>query len=450
MMHATITEAVQASIEVLESSPRERVLNGLRLHGDPGLLRQYDDLLTMTASMHTSSVGWRGTSLRASWRRQAWPDGSLGAAVHACDTGTASSGLSVGDDASFRAALRDVEPIARAVLGYGDGPIAAWAFSAFMAAQVPSLERYLEIGALFARVGFVDPEAAIPVYEAFATGWLHGKFAVPFLSVNWDVLWSCPLKEVRSTLLIEPQALPERERWAATLEQLRQPQRLPEGLPPMLWKVIDAGVDPATITPSIAAFGMAYDQRLKDACARAILLFDGQPEVARQPWPPRVAIDSLRDCVPGTLGYEYYHLIVDNGFDPEVLDPDSVTGFHPGLDGTNRRILQTHEVWHLVAGYSTSPLHETAISAFQLAQFGHNYSAIFLATITLLLTFTQPAFVDPVLQVIAEGWRHGRQTRPLMLVDWFALWEEPITAIRRDLGIEPFRSVIPDLLAPSA
>src|SRR5262249_38702514 len=129
-------------------------------------------------------------------------------------------------------------------------------------------------------------------------------------------------------------------------------------------------------------------------------------------------------------------------------NPDHVTGYHPGIDGTNRRILQTHEVWHLVAGYSTSPLHETAISSFQLAQFGHNYSAIFLATTLTLMMFTAPIFLDPALQVMCEGWRHGRATRPLMLIDWFSLWQEPIDAIRSTYGITPFQSIVPDLLAP--
>src|SRR5262249_59391240 len=135
-------------------------------------------------------------------------------------------------------------------------------------------------------------------------------------------------------------------------------------------------------------------------------------------------------CAPGTLGHAFHRLIVDNGFDIEVLDPDSVVGYHPVVDPTSRRILQTHEIWHLVAGYSTSALHEVAISGFQLAQFGHGYSRDFLATAFTITTIGTPVLAPVVLQVLLEGWRHGRQTRPLMLVDWEDAWNETSDGLR--------------------
>ncbi len=310
----------------------------------------------------------------------------------------------------------------RRQLGLGETWLERVALEAYADARVPNLKSNLTIAVLFARVGFISPEASLAVYDAFARGWLHGKANL-----------TTPLE-----LAVSTQAN----------RLLDSPGTLPVGLSEMFWTVVGNEVDPASITPTIAAFGGTYDETLKAACARAILIHEGQPEVAAQPWLPRVVIDDLSVHPKGTLGYEYYHLIVDNGFDPEVLDPEQVTGFHAGLDGTNRRILQTHEIWHLVAGYSTSPLHETAISSFQLAQFGHNYSAIFLATVVTLLTFEQPMFCDIILQVIAEAWQHGRSTRPLMLIDWFSLWGQPIEALRRDYGIRPFESIVSDLMTP--
>ena len=321
--------------------------------------------------------------------------------------------------------VRESLPLDAPAVSQG-GPLEALGEHACLAASQISLESLLWIAVHTLRVGFITPEAVLPVYERIADGWLRGKARL--------LGRTAPAAQIDSVAE------------AAALPLVLQRGRIPEGLPPLLWRVVGQQVDPATITPTIAAFGGTYGDELKAACARAIRQFPEQAAIAAEPWPPRVNIDSLAGCAPDTLGHAYYHLIVDNGFDPEVLDPDSVTGFHPGVDGTNRRILQQHELWHLVAGYSTSPLHESAISSFQLAQFGHNYSAIFLATAITQILFSAPIFLDPFLQVTAEAWRHGRATRPMMRIDWEAQWHKSIVAIRTEHGIRPFESIIPDML----
>ena len=62
-------------------------------------------------------------------------------------------------------------------------------------------------------------------------------------------------------------------------------------------------------------------------------------------------------------------------------------------------------------------------------------------------TLTMPVLAPVVLQATLEGWRHGRRTPPMMLVDWHTLWDEPLDAIRARHGVEPFVSVLPDLPA---
>ena len=62
----------------------------------------------------------------------------------------------------------------------------------------------------------------------------------------------------------------------------------------------------------------------------------------------------------------------------EVINPDDVVSCCPrsfaAQNRTNRRILQLHDVWHLFAGFGFTAQGEVAISGFQLAQFGQNYS----------------------------------------------------------------------------
>ncbi|MCW5889140.1 MAG: hypothetical protein KIT14_01170 [bacterium] len=284
-------------------------------------------------------------------------------------------------------------------------------------------DEQLAASVLLARVAWIDPHETIAVYDDMAARWLDGT----------------PLR------FDGPPA------GAATLARLATPATLPDGLGAALWQLTEDGIDPATITPRIAAFGALYPPAHRDALARAMEGHPGWPELSRKTPMPRTRLGDVEGCAPGTLGHAFHRLIVDNGFDLEVLDPDSVVGFHPAIDPSSRRILQTHEILHLVGGYSTSALHEVAISGFQLAQFGHNYSRDFLAAAFTLTVVRTPAVAPVVLQVMLEGWRHGRQTRPLMLVDWHEVWDEPLDALRTRHAVQPYASLVPDLPpAPAA
>ena len=108
-----------------------------------------------------------------------------------------------------------------------------------------------------------------------------------------------------------------------------------------------------------------------------------------------------------------------------------------------------HDVWHLVAGYTTDSIHEVAISSFQLAQFGHNYSAMFLATAGQIAHRNNPAGFRAFFQVIAEAWQHGRTTPPMMAIDWEQQFDQPIDEIRDRFGIAPFESRLPPNLIES-
>jgi ubiquinone biosynthesis protein Coq4 len=457
MVDDAIRNAWQSKVEDLGwgGPTMAPVVRAVRAHGGPALTGFFEQMLLQS----------RGVSEALAGRQQREPDrldlarcrpGTLGhcvaetLAMRGREQACAPTADGHGDAEFLAARLDSSREVWRAILGYESDLLGESALAAFTAAQNATLDGYLWIAILFARVGFIDPEATLPVHDRLAEGWLRGKAASSFLAVDWLEMWERPIDDVRAELDLPLPWPRDAHADAYALSLLGKPGRLPAGLNELFWEMVGDQVDPATITPRIALFGSTYDALLKDACARAILRHPGQAEIARQPWPPRIRIEGLAGHPRGTLGYELYHLIVDNGYDPEVLDPETVTGFHPGLDGTNRRILQQHELWHLVAGYSTSPLHETAISSFQLAQFGHNYSAIFLATVMTLLVLNTPPFADPIMQVMSEGWRHGRRTRPMMSLDWPQLWSKSIAEIRAEYAIEPFASAIPDMLAPQA
>ena len=107
------------------------------------------------------------------------------------------------------------------------------------------------------------------------------------------------------------------------------------------------------------------------------------------------------------------------------------------------RIFQIHELWHLVVGYETTAISEVSISAFQLLQFGHAYSAI-------LLPFGVSIAVDHstdgaclLVQFIAEAWKHGRSSPAFMAIKWEQEWHRIIKESRRDYVIYPFAPSMP-------
>lgn len=235
----------------------------------------------------------------------------------------------------------------------------------------------------------------------------------------------------------------------------RSPLAVPDGLFVSLWEIVDGaggGRSALEFTRATAALTSQLDSAFRDAQLELSRSWPGVAEAAARGWPEPFTLEALAAAPAGSLAGEFHELIVRNGFDLEVLDREalSLRDLPPPLDYLNARILQVHDLWHLVGGYHTTGLHEIAISAFQLAQFGHAYSASVLA-VTLAAASVEPVRYGVLSGVIAAAWRHGRITPPLLGVDWPALWAEPIGTVRERLGVTAFESPWPaDLFEQAA
>jgi len=218
------------------------------------------------------------------------------------------------------------------------------------------------------------------------------------------------------------------------------------------WAVVEGppeGYDALTITVAVASLAGAVHPSFEGIAENHARNHPGAAKALTSLIPGHTDIEALSRCPDNTLGFLLHKMIVENGYDPEVLDRESIrlSALPHSLHYLNARILQMHDVWHLVAGYTTHSSNEIAISAFQLAQFGHNYSAMFLAAVSAMSTVNEPRGFTILMQIIMEAWEHGRATPAMMSIDWEDEWNSSLESIRSRHRISTYRSVFPaDLL----
>ncbi|MEL6830519.1 MAG: Coq4 family protein [Pseudomonadota bacterium] len=293
---------------------------------------------------------------------------------------------------------------------FAPGDVEHCAKSLKNAGRKATAEQRIELAAAMAQAAFLAPDQVGQTYDALAQGWRG--FAVA----------ASPIE----TLANAPVGI------------------APDGLWDSWWSVVEdalAGkLDALAITQRTAALGEWMPDDFVRKVAASSHLYPGISDAAQADLPPHMTLERLATCPPGSLGRQFHDLIVDNTFDLEVLDRDALglSALPKPLDFLNTRILQAHDLWHLTAGYETTALHEIAISAFQMAQFGHNYSAQFLSITAAVSALTPARGAVVLLDTITSAWVHGRETPPMMLIDWESELDRPLDEIRADYDIAPY------------
>ena len=270
-----------------------------------------------------------------------------------------------------------------------------------------------ELIAVLSWVAYSCQEATEDVYDLVTSVWLDGTYKGPSLD-----------RERYVAAPISP------EFWSSYWQVINGPE---------------GGYDALSITEAVASLGASVDESYGEIAEKLAQSHPGTDRPELQSIPGMLDMKKLAGCPPDSLGGELHDLLTVNGFDAEVLDREAImlAELPLALRYLNVRILQMHDVWHLVAGYSTDAMHEVAISAFQLAQFGHNYSSMFLAAACRMAHENNPRGFNILMQTIAEAWRHGRETPSFMKINWEEVFDEPIKVIRERYDITPFSSRVP-------
>ena len=286
---------------------------------------------------------------------------------------------------------------------------------------------------LMTHAAFVEPERQIAIFDAIANAWLDVNDAAARAASLRELPW------LKQATVLSSELTPPRALWDAFWGVVDAEAATPQDTAPK-----DQALD---FTGRVVAIGRHYDAELLMRCERAHYLHEdvrkllGQPEV-------RMTTNDLRNWPKDSLGTNLLDMLTTKGYDLEVINPDEVMlpPVFAAQNRTNRRILQLHDVWHLFAGFGFTAQGEVAISGFQLAQFGQNYSTRFLAATTTMMCLRPLVDIDQFIALISEGWRHGRHAPPLMSVEWHKLLGRSITDLRAEMQVAPFKSRTPELL----
>lgn len=150
----------------------------------------------------------------------------------------------------------------------------------------------------------------------------------------------------------------------------------------------------------------------------------------------RPAIDSksvdfarLRALPPHTLGGAYARTLEREQLDPDLFRPPPLLS--PELTFVVQRIRQTHDIWHVVTGLSTSIEDEIALQAFTNAQL-HNHTSRLIMTFGALFYGLRSATLRRKVRAFR---RVGSGCAFLLAVRWEELWEVPLDQVRARLDV---------------
>lgn len=165
---------------------------------------------------------------------------------------------------------------------------------------------------------------------------------------------------------------------------------------------------------------------------------------------PPYDLDAMLKMPKGSLGWTYATVLSTLGYDPQFYR--TPTTFNSDAEYISYRVYRTHDLHHILTGFSLDNFGELGVISVTAAQTGFP-AFLFLDILSLLLQFFQaerlyredlpPAEKGKTLKyafdLISAGLDMGQAARPLFPVKWEEGFERPIEEWREELKIQPFR-----------
>lgn len=149
--------------------------------------------------------------------------------------------------------------------------------------------------------------------------------------------------------------------------------------------------------------------------------------------------ERLRSLPEGTLGREYARFLDAEGLSADGLVEASEEEEDEGhfLDERARvlshRLRDTHDLWHVAAGYQRDLFGEAALLAFTFAQ-GRNPGIAFIVFVAMMKQLKEGH--PEALKLTWKGLLRGLRAKSFICADWEELLEVPLAEVRRRLKVE--------------
>ncbi len=143
---------------------------------------------------------------------------------------------------------------------------------------------------------------------------------------------------------------------------------------------------------------------------------------------------------PGTVGAHYRAFRAARGFTADGL-AEVEREVVPFIDAPHpvvwysRRLRDIHDIWHVLTGYETDALGEACVVSFSYGQ-TRNLGFAFIGW-GAAREIQREARSVPARRAVWQAWRNGKAARWLPGLDYEALFEQPLDAVRARLGIRP-------------
>ncbi len=148
----------------------------------------------------------------------------------------------------------------------------------------------------------------------------------------------------------------------------------------------------------------------------------------------RMDLNELKKNPEGSLGYVFAEHMIQNNLDPNFYNFLPVTNDESYIV---MRMRQTHDLWHVLTGYSTEVEDELALQAFTYAQTAVPLAILLLGTALFRVGFTNYSGATSIYNAVADAWQRGKKAKPLFAIDWEAQWDTPIAKLRQDYDLSP-------------
>jgi ubiquinone biosynthesis protein Coq4 len=212
---------------------------------------------------------------------------------------------------------------------------------------------------------------------------------------------------------------------------------LPPEVPPHILKTVRGFIAFASNpNQTEAVFDMADGLRQTDLYEQFIEYAHSQPAVAQiiqeRYFAPSVDLERLLNCPQGSLGYHYAVEMKRAGLQPDFYRQLDVKDDYSYIA---MRLRQTHDIWHIITGFSTDLAGEVGLQAFTLAQLRSPLAVAIMAG-AIAYALKASSSLSALVESMQQGWRMGENAHPFLAQKWEEDWEKPLSEWRADLKVE--------------